>query len=154
MSIAWSQTLATGSAEIDTEHKELFQRINRLLAAQEKGLVGREETGRIVQFLSEYVVFHFGHEESLMDRYEYSGSSGHKAQHVQFIRVFQRLKERMLTEGLTPGLQQETRDLVVDWLLNHIRYADRALGAYLRLKNHPSPHGNGSAHQSDYVRRA
>lgn len=135
MSIAWSETLASGSAEIDNQHKELFARINRLLAAQKDGRAGLEEMGRIVQYLTDYVVFHFGNEEKLMDRYGYSSSSGHKAQHAQFVRVFQRLKDRIFAEGFTPALQQETRDLVVDWLLNHIKYSDRALGTFLRLKN-------------------
>ncbi len=136
MPIEWSETLATGSTEIDTQHKELFLRINGLLAAQEKGGVVTAEVSKIVAYLSDYVVFHFGNEEKLMDRYTYSSASGHKAQHTQFIRLFERLKERMLMEGINPQLQQETKDLVVDWLLNHIKFSDRALGAYLKLKKH------------------
>lgn len=141
MKISWSGTLATGSAHIDTEHKELFQRINRLLEAQEKGLAGWSEIGRIVQFLTDYVVFHFGNEERLMDLYGYSGSSGHKAQHAQFVKLFLRLKERLLSEGPHPGVQQETRDLLIDWLFNHIKYSDRALGAYLQLKKQSADGG-------------
>ena len=152
MTIAWSEKLTSGSAEIDSQHKELFERINDLLAAQKKGLAGLDELGRVVRYLTEYVVFHFGSEEKLMDRYGYSSASGHKAQHAQFIRVFQRLKERMFTEGFTPALQQETSDLVVDWLLNHIRYSDRALGTYLRLKNHGSARPADPAQQPVYDR--
>lgn len=134
MSIEWSDTLASGSPDIDDQHRELFQRINSLLAAQESGVTDKDAVSRIIAYLTEYVVFHFGTEEKLMDRFGYSSASGHKAQHAQFIKVFQRLKDRLLAEGINPQLQQETRDLVVDWLLNHIRFSDRALGAYLRLK--------------------
>ncbi len=135
MTIEWSEALASGSSEIDTQHKELFLRINNLLAAQEKkGAVDMAEVSRIVAYLTEYVVFHFGNEETLMDKYSYSSASGHKAQHAQFVKVFERLKNRMISEGISPQLQQETKDLVVDWLLNHIKYSDRALGAYLKLK--------------------
>ena len=87
-----------------------------------------------------------------MDQYSYSSASGHKAQHAQFIKVFQRLKDRMIREGITPPLQQETKELVVDWLLNHIKYSDRALGAYLKLKNHGSARASGPVQQPVYDR--
>lgn len=134
MSIAWSENLASGSAEIDSQHKELFERINDLLTALKKGGIDMAEVSKIVAYLTEYVVFHFRTEEKFMDQYGYSSASGHKAQHAQFIQVFQRLKDRMLREGINPPLQQEMKDLVVDWLLNHIKYSDRALGAYLKLR--------------------
>ncbi len=135
MQMEWSETLASGSPEIDIQHKELIQRINDLLAAMHKGGVGRDEVIKVVQYLSEYVVFHFGTEEQHMDHYKYSNTSAHKAQHAQFVKVFQKLKERLLRDGITPPLQQETKELVVDWLVNHIKFSDRALGTFLRLKS-------------------
>lgn len=132
--IQWNDNLASGSQEIDTQHKELFQRINELLSAFDKPTLDRQEFSRIIQYLTEYVVFHFGVEEKHMDQYGYSSTSQHKAQHSQFVKSFLKLKERMLLEGITPPLAQETKDLVVDWLLNHIKYSDRALGMFLKLK--------------------
>jgi len=134
MSILWSDSLVSGSTEIDTQHKELFQRINGLLAALEKGGTSRDEVHTIIRYLTDYVVFHFGTEEKYMDQYQYSSASAHKAQHAQFVKVFQKLKDRMLAEGINPKVQQETRDLCVDWLINHIKFSDRALGMYLKLK--------------------
>jgi hemerythrin len=40
----------------------------------------------------------------------------------------------MLMEGINPMLTDDTKQLVVDWLLNHITYSDRALGMYLKMK--------------------
>jgi len=134
MAIQWSDSLVSGSTEIDTQHKELFQRINSLLEAQEKGGKSSDEVHMIVSYLTDYVVFHFGTEEKYMDQYQYSSASAHKAQHAQFVKVFLRLRDRMLTEGMNPQLQLETKDLVVDWLINHIKFSDRALGMYLKLK--------------------
>lgn len=134
MSIAWQDSLASGSVEIDGQHKELFNRVNSLLTAFDKGSVSREEISRIVQYLSDYVVFHFGTEEQHMDKYRYSTAAQHKAQHHQFVRSFVKLKERLLAEGINAGLAEETRQLAVDWLVNHIRYSDRALGMFLKHK--------------------
>jgi hemerythrin len=37
-------------------------------------------------------------------------------------------------EGINAPLAQEVKDLCVDWLVNHIKYSDRALGMYLKMK--------------------
>ncbi len=133
-SIQWNDNLASGSADIDSQHKELFLRINNLLATFDKNAVDRQEMSKIIQFLSDYVVFHFGNEEKYMSKFNYSSMSAHKAQHEQFIKNFVKLKDRMLLEGINAQLGQEMSDLCVDWLLNHIKYSDRALGMFLKLK--------------------
>ena len=134
MAIEWNDNLASGSSEIDTQHKELFQRINSLLAVFAKGTASKEDVSRIVQYLSDYVVLHFGNEERYMATYAYSSMSAHKAQHAQFVKNFMKLKDRMLLEGINPQLAEETKELCVDWLINHIKYSDRALGSFLKLK--------------------
>ncbi len=74
-----SDALASGSTEIDSQHKELSARVNGLLAACEKGSTGRQETGKIAAYLTDYVVFHFGAEEKHRDQFKYSIATQHKA---------------------------------------------------------------------------
>lgn len=134
MGIEWDDNLASGSAAIDTQHRELFLRINSMLAAFENAPSDRQEIGKVIQYLTDYVVFHFGTEEMHMNHYNYSSMSAHKAQHAQFVKTFLKLKDRLLLEGINPALGQEIRDLCVDWLINHIKYSDRALGMFLKHK--------------------
>jgi hemerythrin len=134
MPALWNDNLASGSSEIDTQHKELFKRIESLLAAFDKKDSGREEVAKIIQYLSDYVVFHFGNEENYMAKYAYSSTSAHKAQHEQFVKNFLKLKDRILMEGINGQLAEETKELCVSWLINHIKYSDRALGLFLKLK--------------------
>ncbi len=37
-------------------------------------------------------------------------------------------------EGINDQFGRETKELVVDWLVNHIKFSDRALGMFLRHK--------------------
>jgi hemerythrin len=134
MSLLWSESLASGSSEIDSQHKELINRVNSLLNALDNGNVERQEVSKIVQFLTDYVVFHFGTEEKQMEKYSYSSTSQHKAQHQQFVKGFLKLKDRLLMEGINGKLTEDVKCLVVDWLVNHIKYSDRALGMFLKLK--------------------
>ena len=131
MAIEWRQDLSTGINEIDNQHKELFRRINFLLDACNHGK-GREEIGKIVQFLEDYVFTHFGAEEEYMQRYNYQGYSTHKAQHSGFIKDFTDLKKQLLEEGPAFHIIIRTKNLLVDWILNHIRKIDKTMGAFLK----------------------
>jgi len=133
MAIPWTPELSTSVDEIDNQHKELIQRVDGLLTALAQGKE-RPEIAKIIQFLSDYVVFHFGNEERYMKQYGYQNATQHLAQHAQFVKTFGRLKDRLLMEGIGPELAEDARQLVVDWLINHIKYSDRALGLFLKRK--------------------
>lgn len=133
MKIQWTPDLATGAKEIDDQHKELFTRVDSLIEAWKHGKA-LDEVDKVISFLSDYVIFHFGNEERYMDKFGYSSTPQHKAQHEQFIKGFGKLKERSHREGITPQLIEDANQLLVDWLKNHIRYSDKALGLFLKLK--------------------
>jgi hemerythrin len=85
--VIWDEKYAIGIALIDNQHKELFSLTNELFQA----CLGREETlkgvfketmGRMV----EYVRFHFGAEQELLQRINYPGYAEHKKQHDTMIR--------------------------------------------------------------------
>ncbi|HXY54344.1 MAG TPA: bacteriohemerythrin [Nitrospirota bacterium] len=130
----WNDNLSSGAQIIDTQHQELIGRVNRLLDAFQQGAVARQEVSSIIQYLADYVVFHFGTEENYMAVYNYPSMSNHKAQHEQFVRTFLRMKDRIMIEGINASLAEDARQVVVDWLVNHIKYSDRALGMYLKMK--------------------
>ena len=133
MSIQWTPDLATGANEIDEQHKELFKRIDTLIKAWKQGKAV-PEVDKVIAFLNDYVVFHFGNEQRYMEKYGYSSKTAHLAQHDQFVKGFGKLKERSLREGGSPALMEDANQLLVDWLKNHIRYSDKALGLFLKLK--------------------
>jgi hemerythrin len=134
MKVQWTPDLATGSSEIDTQHVELFKRIDGLMTAFDEGIVDREQVGKVIQFLDDYVVFHFGTEEKHMTRFAYANKSAHTAQHEQFVRNFGKIRERMVRDGVSPELAEDTKQLCVDWLVNHIKFSDKALGMFLKQK--------------------
>jgi len=133
MAIVWTNELATGSEEIDNQHRELFRKINHLFEACRQGK-GKEEVRRTIQFLDDYVVSHFSTEESYMKRLNYPGYAVHKAQHLAFTGNFLELKRRLEEEGPGVFLVINTNQIIVEWLVNHIRKVDKELGAFLRTE--------------------
>ncbi len=131
MAIEWTEDLAVGVEIIDDQHKELYQRINRLLEActQSKG---REVVGETIKFLEDYVVTHFGQEEGYMQKYNYPDYLKHKGYHEEFIKSFEELKAKFESDGPGPHIVIMTNRVVVGWLNSHIRNVDKLLGAYLK----------------------
>lgn len=131
--IKWSETLATGVTKIDEQHKELFTRVNSLLEAMSQGK-GKEEIGKVVKFLGDYVVGHFSMEEALMDKENYPDKINHKAQHKAFINEFQQIKKELETGSPSTIALIQTQRKIVDWLTNHIGATDKKLGDFLKKK--------------------
>ncbi|GAB4483483.1 MAG: hypothetical protein OHK006_04600 [Thermodesulfovibrionales bacterium] len=134
----WTQDLSTGLDDVDEQHRELIDRINGLVAAIKQS-VCRQTIGGVIQFLEDYIGFHFGLEEEKMKRSGYPGFEHHRSQHDSFVRAFAELKGELLKleGGKKPGsydLSVATNQVVVDWILDHIRKTDRAFGDFLRNK--------------------
>jgi methyl-accepting chemotaxis protein len=132
-SLQWTNDLAVGVDKIDSQHQELFARINKLLDACNQGK-GRETVDEIIKFLEDYVVTHFTMEAEYMAKYDFPGYSVHKDQHHQFINSFSKLKEKIDSEGIGSHISIYTNQIVVDWLQDHITKTDKALGKFLKQK--------------------
>lgn len=130
MPLTFDPVLLTGVEDIDAQHRELFARIGQLLEAS-RNRRSREEVVRLLEFLGQYVIDHFGAEERLMSAVEYPGLDGHRAEHLQFVKELEILRHELKTEGPSNLFVIRVGNRVTEWLRAHIYRTDRALGAWL-----------------------
>jgi len=130
MAVGWHPSLASGNAEIDGQHQEIFRRLADLVAALERGR--RDEIPRLFDFLGDYVVSHFGAEERAMASSAYPGAGVHAAAHARFLREYGELRTLYGATGPSFAIAVKTATWVQDWLKSHIFAADRALARHLR----------------------
>jgi len=126
----WTDVLSVGVEIIDNQHKELFRRVDSLIYVMNNGK-GEDDIKEIIKFLEEYVVEHFGTEESYMIKYNYPGYSLQKEQHEAFKKDFAELKRHYEINGVTLTLIIKIQQRVCDWLLNHIGQVDKEFGEFL-----------------------
>ncbi len=126
MAFTWTDDLATGSQEIDAQHRTILERINSMLDACTQGK-GKQEVGSILPFLEEYAINHFDAEERLMKSKGCPGYQAHKAEHIEFMKKVAFLKRRVAAEGVGVRTVIETNQMAVDWFLSHIRKIDTQL---------------------------
>ncbi|MEY8358086.1 hemerythrin family protein [Anaerotruncus colihominis] len=133
MAYIWSKDLETGNAMIDSQHKELIEAINALLAACGTGK-GRAEVAKTTKFLYDYTSKHFGDEEALQLRYKYPDYANHKQYHEGFKRVVRELAEQLNKEGPTIVLVGKVNNSIAGWLISHIKCEDVKVAAHIRAQ--------------------
>ncbi|HEX9242362.1 MAG TPA: bacteriohemerythrin [Anaeromyxobacter sp.] len=127
--LQWTQALAVGVEEVDEQHRELFRRAERLIAALRGG--ERAEVVPLLSFLEGYVVFHFEAEERLMRERRYPGLEAHAGAHKQFREAFAEMMARFHRAGPTALLALTVHNWLSDWLRSHIGDLDQQLGRWL-----------------------
>ena len=131
--VSWDRSLETGDPEIDSQHRELFRRIDKLLAATADRRA-RAEVGRLLTFLGDYVVSHFEAEERLMADSGYPEAAPHRDEHRRFVADYARLFEDYRADGPGPVFVIKFGNRVTAWLCEHICRTDRRLVDYLNTR--------------------
>lgn len=133
MAYIFTKDLETGNALIDSEHRQLFDAVNQLLAAcaAGKGRAGLEST---MKFLQDYTAKHFGDEEKLQIQSQYPDYVNHKRYHDDFKRVVAGICAKLAKEGPTVALVGEVNSAIGGWLVNHIKKEDRKVAAHLKSR--------------------
>ncbi len=132
----WSSKLDTGIKSIDSQHKELFRRINNLVTAIKEHRCKAEIDGTL-KFLEDYARVHFSEEERHMRETGYPGIEEQQMQHKKYLESLAELKaEASLprVQGSSYDLSATTNQVVVDWIVDHIMKTDMKFGEYLRSK--------------------
>ncbi len=135
--IRWTEDLATGVAQIDEQHKELFARAEKVMAACREGQP-KTEVSPLFESLKGYVVTNFNNEERLQQQYGYPELQRHRAAHRRFVAEFTELRRILETEGPTLPFMFEVKRAVASWLANHIGAADRDVARFLKERGIPA----------------
>ena len=130
--VLWQNSYSVGIRVIDEQHMELIRLTNKLFASC---MVGQEKSKdtflNTIHEAVDYVRYHFGSEEKMMERINYPGYAYHKQEHASFIReVLTKVEEFNSGKIHTPlNFVYYLRD----WVLHHIAVSDKELGEYLQF---------------------
>ncbi len=122
----WKEAYSIGIPEIDEQHKQLLDCIERLESAGD----GRQRELAVyfvMEQLTDYVRIHFAVEEIVMRLFDYPGLEAHVAEHRAFAA---RLKEFEASE-LVEDMHAQAGKFLREWLVQHIQGSDKRYAAYL-----------------------
>jgi hemerythrin len=129
--LSLTKDMETGVEKIDLQHRELINRINKLLDVEEKHAT-EAETQETIDYLSEYVVKHFGDEEDLHIKSKYPKYEEHKNKHKFFIDDFTKLKEEFAGNSNSMEFTMKLNNSLITWIIKHIKGDDREFGNFYK----------------------
>ena len=122
--IAIDASYLLGVPEIDQQHQELANMINRLNDAV-KNCASAEAAMHLFDDMILYARYHFDAEERLMNQYGYMEDEAHKQRHQRLIGEANYLREKFIQGDELLVLQS-----LKDWLLTHILDTDKPLAGH------------------------
>ena len=120
--ITWSENYSVGVREIDEQHQILIGMLNELFDAMMRG-TANDVLDSILDKAIEYTTYHFGNEETYMDKFEFSGYAEHKAEHKEFIDQVLEFKNDF--KGGRVTLSVRMMNFLRDWVSKHIQGTDK-----------------------------
>jgi len=128
--LEWEDSFNTGHAGIDREHQNLLVNTNALSTALQED--DMDAVDKVLTFLEEYTIEHFGNEAELMRKYNYPFMQEHLEDHQKFIKRFLSLREELMS-----GAQDKLYSLfrvnlfLYDWLISHSTRVDKHLANFI-----------------------
>jgi hemerythrin-like metal-binding protein len=124
----WNRRFETGIDAIDSQHKSLFEAVNRLAASFRSGNT-EAEVKESLDFLARYTLEHFQAEEHFMHAVGYDGLAAHRVEHGRLMNRVRVLQDR-LSQG-TP-VTRDVATFFAGWLKHHICGTDMAYVRFLK----------------------
>lgn len=119
----WLDEYSVNVAEIDKQHRAMFEEVSLLSAAIDRGDHGavRESHFRLIDLLRHHMVY----EESLMEQHEYKGYRHQREEHEQILSDIESFKG-----------EDESRllEVIKGWLLSHTLMEDRKYQTFFQKK--------------------
>ncbi len=133
----WKEKYKVGVELIDEQHKELFKRLSEFIQIVQTKTDWNERLDKVketMEFMQEYVNFHFDDEEKYQESINYPDIEIHKEEHRKFkeginsyVRVFEQGE-------FTEEKIQEFCAKLMTWLIMHVGKVDQKIGEYVKAK--------------------
>ncbi|MBN2899375.1 MAG: GDP-mannose 4,6-dehydratase [Clostridia bacterium] len=126
---AWNDSLVTGVAFMDKEHKEIILRAEQLHELLLHGHMAAYQTG-LMELLTDYIVRHLDHEEELQKMIGFHLLDQHRIHHEAFKKwaedIHNQIKHAVLSKEELLIIDYE----INEWFIDHILSEDMKVGDY------------------------
>lgn len=130
----WKSEYSLNIAEIDKQHKRLFELIGQLyqIAKVDDGYDHYDEIKAVFNELSDYTVYHFGYEEKLLAQYNYDSHETkiHKLEHGGFVNKMVKVGQQDLDKN-EKKILLDVIMFAVEWIEKHILLTDKKYSEFL-----------------------
>jgi len=120
----WNENFETGIEKIDSQHRELFRKLDQLELDLYSGRA-KLEIQRTIDFLEEYINTHFEDEEKIMIEAGVPEFGKHREQHKHFMQILRDFRIEFEKKGADSYLAIRIEKELRSWWENHILKTDK-----------------------------
>lgn len=129
----WKIEYETGNEIIDSQHKELFEKIDNLLISIYEGRE-RDEVFYFEKFLQTYVNKHLMTEEIILKKNNYPDYEEHLKEHAAYRMIAKDIERELHKEGPSLYIAVRVEKEIRSWWENHILKTDLKFAPFLKEK--------------------
>ena len=130
--LEWDPDHETGIAQIDREHRALFDEMNAIYRKVQSGHQDQVSGAALDQSRSRYEA-HFVSEENYMAQHGYAGLDSHRAEHAEFLGRFDELHEAFRKGQVQREL--EVLSFLGSWWTRHMEGEDARLATFAKQQS-------------------
>lgn len=119
--IIWSDAFSIGNDQIDKDHQQIIEILNKLIELDQKK-INHKKFAEILWMMNEYSIHHFKKEEDYMLKLNYPKIKEHKVQHAHYINEVSKYSNEFSNSN--PPDINEIIGFLETWWLNHIQITD------------------------------
>lgn len=120
----WKESYKIGVESIDKQHKALFCAVDDLLK-EIKEKADKTAFQKTIQFLKEYVVYHFSEEEAYQASIGYAGLKEHQKLHQEFTSAILAYEKKLLDTDFSLSVVKDLAGTLTTWLIYHVAGEDQ-----------------------------
>ncbi|PWI34201.1 GGDEF domain-containing protein [Vibrio albus] len=141
-SFQWNEYFETGIEDVDSQHLILVELLNECGALVAENNVTVEALNQAIKKLSDYTIYHFKEEETLMRSVGIDNQHfiAHRFLHKKFIQDIHDFSKVVLVEGTEERFVRQLFEYLVQWLVYHILGSDQNMARQLEaIRNGEHP---------------
>lgn len=123
MQLQWNETYATGNAEIDTQHQQIFAYLNDLDNKIQQPL-SKKWAEEFIATLTHFIRNHFYFEEMMMRKKECAVADKNKAQHIKLLAALARTQQQLKQDNYDAESLARLQTFLGHWFMHHTLHID------------------------------
>lgn len=134
MKVVFAPGLYSGNIKIDEQHITVFRKADQMITAIETG-TSKEELLQQAKDFADYIVFHTADEELYMKETSYPKRYEHWKKHEIIKQKSREMMNRLAGIDDMEELSFIVLELVVDYVLGHIKEYDLEMTEFFNIRN-------------------
>jgi len=129
--IIWSDAFSIGNEQIDKDHQQIIEILNKLIDLNQKK-INQKKFAEILWMMMEYSIHHFKKEEDYMQKLQYPKLKEHIGLHALYINKVS-IYSNEFSNSNPPNIE-EIIGFLDKWWINHIQNTDTEYETFKKNK--------------------